>query len=95
MNWMASDAPAAKVRRGEPTGEPDRELLIAIAKLGLRAAEEVKELQASIFRNVIIPAESEYVEAAKNATTAFADKTRGKGGKQLVGCRSGSMRQQG
>ena len=31
----------------------DRELLIAVAKLGIRAGEEVKELQASKFRIVL------------------------------------------
>ena len=86
MQWMASDGQHPKVRRVADSDEgSQKELLIAVAKLSLKSAEEVKELQAAVFRTIIVPADSDFATAAKDATAAFADQTRGKGGKHDLG----------
>lgn len=86
MNWMASDGQAPKMRRvADGDDLVQKDLLLAVAKLSLKSAEEVKELQAATFRTIIVPADCDFATAAKDATTAFADQTRGKGGKHDLG----------
>ena len=86
MQWMASDGQQPKHRRVEDAGDANhKEMLIAIAKLSLKNADDVKELQAATFRTIIVPADCDFATAAKDATTAFADRTRGKDGKHDLG----------
>ena len=86
MQWMANDGQLPKQRKTEDAHDGhDHDLLVALAKLSLRTADEVKELQAATFRTILVPADCDFVTAAKNATTAFADRTRGKGGKHDLG----------
>ena len=56
-----------------------------MAKLNLKSAEEVKELQVTLFRSILVPLDCEFLFAAKDITTAYADQTRGKGGKHDLG----------
>ena len=86
MQWMANDGQLHKQRRTDDAHDGhDHDLLVALANLSLRTADEVKELQAATFRTILVPADCDFVTAAKNATTAFADRTRGKGGKHDLG----------
>ena len=86
MNWMANDGQVPKQRRTDDAHDGHgHDLLVALAKLSLRTADEVKKLQAATFRTILVPADCDFVTAAKNATTAFADRTRGKGGKHDLG----------
>eukprot|EP00435_Cladocopium_sp_Y103_P017005 s2340_g4.t1 len=83
---MANDGQHQKVRRVADSDEgSQKELLIAVAKLSLKSSEEMKELQAAVFRTIIVPADSDFATAAKDTTAAFADQTRGKGGKHDLG----------
>ena len=85
MQWTCQKGQAAKFRKMSEHEHKDHDLLVAVAKLSLKSAEEVKELQAACFRTILVPSDCEFASAAKDATTAYADQTRGKGGKHDLG----------
>ena len=73
MQWTCQEGQAAKFRKMSEHEHKDHDLLVAVAKLSLKSAEEVKELQAACFRTILVPSDCEFASAAKDATTAYAD----------------------
>ena len=56
-----------------------------MAKLNLKFAEEIKELQAAYFHTILVPLDCKFVFAVKDTTTAYVKQTHGKGGKHDLG----------
>ena len=54
MQWTCQEGEAAKFRKMSECEQKDRDLLVAVAELFLKSAEEEKELQAACFRTILV-----------------------------------------
>jgi len=73
---------AERPRKARAVGEEAsmRELLVILAKLGLKNAQDVRLLSSLAYTAIRLDKDSEIAEAVRSATKLHADRTRGKSG---------------